>query len=170
MPQQPARFPLIDGFEFAAAGGSVRGAWPVSVFPRLRDVLHDDSGSVEFALQGGRDFHGRSQLELHAKARLQLICRRCLGAVACTLEPRSTLLLAATQSEIDAEPITPEMPERVVAHREMAVRDLVEDELLLALPVAPRHEDCSAQGRAAPHGRQRPFAALRGLLRGKSGH
>jgi uncharacterized protein len=170
MPQQPARFPLIDGFEFAAAGGSVRGAWPVSVFPRLRDVLHDDSGSVEFALQGGRDFHGRSLLELHAKARLQLICQRCLGAVACTLEPRSTLLLAATQSEIDAEPITPEMPERVVAHREMAVRDLVEDELLLALPVAPRHEDCSAQGRAAPQGRQKPFATLRGLLRGKSGH
>lgn len=170
MPQQPARFPLIDGFEFAAAGGSVRGAWPVSVFPRLREVLHDDSGAVEYAVRGGRDFHGRAQLELHAKARLQLTCQRCLGAVECVLEPRSTLLLAATQAEIDAEPITPQMPERVVARRDMAVRDLVEDELLLALPYAPRHENCAAQGRAAPKGRQMPFATLRGMLRGKSGH
>lgn len=170
MPQQPARFPLIDGFEFAAAGGSIRGAWPVSVFPRLRGELQDDSGSVEYGLQGSRDFHGRAQLELHARARLKLTCQRCLGAVECTLEPRSTLLLAATQAEIDAEPITPEMPERVVAHREMAVRDLVEDELLLALPIAPRHENCAAQGKAAPAGRQKPFATLRGMLRGKSGH
>jgi len=170
MPQQPAQFPLIDGFEFAAAGGSVRGAWPVSVFPRLRGMLHDDSGSVEYALRGGHDFHGRPQLELHATARLKLTCQRCLGAVECTLEPSSTLLLAATQSEIDAEPITPEMPERVVARRDMAVRDLVEDELLLALPYAPRHESCSARGRAAPEGRQMPFATLRGMLRGKSGH
>ena len=170
MPQQPARFPLIDGFEFAAAGGNVRGAWPVSVFPRLRDVLQDDSGSVEYELQGGHDVHGRPRLALHAKARLRLTCQRCLGAVECVLEPRSTLLLAATQAEIDAEPITPEMPERVVARRDMAVRDLVEDELLLALPYAPRHEDCAAQGRAAPAGRQMPFATLRGMLRGKSGH
>jgi uncharacterized protein len=170
MPQQPARFLLIDGFEFAAAGGNVRGAWPVSVFPRLRDVLQDDSGTVEYELQGGHDLHGRPRLALHAKARLRLTCQRCLGTVECVLEPRSTLLLAATQAEVDAEPITPEMPERVVARRDMAVRDLVEDELLLALPYAPRHEDCAAQGRAAPAGRQMPFATLRGMLRGKSGH
>lgn len=170
MPQQPARFPLIDGFEFAAAGGSVRGAWPVSVFPRLRDMLHDDTGSVEYALQGGRDPHGRPRLALDARARLNLTCQRCLGAVECVLQAQSTLLLAATQAEIDAEPITPEMPERVVAGRRMAVRDLVEDELLLALPFAPRHEDCAAQGKAAPEGRQMPFATLRGMMRGKSEH
>lgn len=170
MPQQPARFPLIDGFEFAAAGGSVHGAWPVGDLPRLRDMLHDDLGLVEYSLQGGRDVHGRPRIALQAKVRLNLACQRCLGAVECVLEPRSTLLLAATQAQIDAEPITPEMPERVVAHRQMAVRDLVEDELLLALPIAPRHEDCVAQDRAAPEGRQMPFATLRGKLRGNNGH
>lgn len=170
MPQQPARFPLIDGFEFAAAGGSVHGAWPVGDLPRLRDMLQDDHGSVDYALQGGRDAHGRLQFVLQVKARLRLTCQRCLGAVECTLEPCTTLLLAATQAEIDAVPITPESPERVVAHRQMAVRDLVEDELLLALPIAPRHEECVAQGRAAPAGRQMPFATLRGRLRGNNEH
>jgi uncharacterized protein len=170
MPQQPARFPLIDGFGFAAAGGSVRGAWPVEAFPRLRDMLHDDTGSVEYVLRGGSDSHGRPLLALEAKARLNLTCQRCLGAVECALAPQATLLLVATQAEVDAVPIAPDMPECVVARRRMAVRDLVEDELLLALPFAPRHENCAARGGSAPEGRQMPFATLRGRMRGKSGH
>lgn len=170
MPQQPARFPLIDGFEFAAAGSSLRGQWPVGNFPRLRDVLHDDTGTVEYVLQGRRDALGQAYLLLSARARLNLTCQRCLAAVEWALEPQATLLLAASQSEIDAQPIAPEMPERVVAHREMEVRDLVEDELLLALPYAPRHEDCPAQRKVAPGQRQMPFAALRGMLRGNSKH
>jgi uncharacterized protein len=49
----------------------------------------------------------------------------------------------------------------------MPVRDLIEDELILALPYAPRHERCSA--RASQDGAEKalPFAGLRGLMRGK---
>lgn len=170
MPQLPARFPLIDGFEFAAAGGSLRGQWPVGVFPRLRDVLHDDTGTIEYVLEGRRDALGQAHLLLSARAHLKLTCQRCLAAVEWAVEPQATLWLAASQSEIDAEPVAAQMPERVIAHRQMAVRDLVEDELLLALPYAPRHEDCPAQRKAAPGRRRMPFAALRGMLRGNTKH
>jgi uncharacterized protein len=170
MPQQPARFPLIDGFEFAAAGGSVRGAWPVSFLPRLRDELHDDAGAVEYEVLGGSDVHGRPCLALRASATLQLTCRRCLGAVECALGAEAMLLLAESQAQIDAEPLRADGPEWVVARKDMAVRDLVEDELLLALPYASRHENCPAQGRGAPETRHTPFAGLRGMLRSKSRH
>jgi uncharacterized protein len=170
MPQQPARFAQIDAFEFAVAGGSVRGAWPVSFLPRLRDELHDDAGSVAYEVLGGRDAHGRPYLALRASATLQLTCRRCLGAVECTLGAEATLLLAASQEQIDAEPLRADGPEWIVAHKEMAVRDLVEDELLLALPYAPRHENCPAQGRDVAETRHTPFAGLRGMLRSKNRH
>jgi uncharacterized protein len=170
MPQQPARFPLIDGFGFAAAGGSLRGAWPVSALPRLCEELHDNAGAVEFEVRGGCDAHGRPQLALRASATLMLTCRRCLGPVECVLGAEATLLLAASQAEIDAEPISVEGPEWIVARKEMAVRDLVEDELLLALPYAPRHENCPAQGRDAPGTRHTPLAGLRGMLRSKNRH
>jgi len=170
MPQQPARFPLIDGFEFAAASGRMRGTWPVSNLPRLREELHDEAGAVEFELRGGCDAHGRPQLELRASATLQLTCRRCLAAVECVLGTEATLLLAGSQKEIDAEPIRAEGPEWIVARKAMALRDLVEDELLLALPYAPRHENCPAQGRDAPGTRHTPLAGLRGMLRGKNRH
>ena len=55
------------------------------------------------------------------------------------------LVLAGTQAEIDAEPADVHAADRVVAGKEMPVRELIEDELILALPYAPRHEDCSAR-------------------------
>ena len=170
MPQQPPRFPLIDGFEFAAAGDSLHGRWPAGSFPRLRELLHDETGSVEYELRGASDAHGRRRLDLHVAATLRLTCRRCLEPVAVRVDEDASLWLARSQAEIDEQPIAVEGPDSIVGSKEMAVKDLVEDQLLLALPYAPRHEECAAQGRDAPHERQTPFAGLRGMLRGKSGH
>lgn len=167
---QPPRFPLIDGLEFAEAGEQLRGAWPVKEFPRLRDVLYDDQGTVAYELRGVRDLLGRPGLALRVTGTLRVACRRCLEAVAVQLNEDSQLWLARTQAELDAQPVAAQGPDGVVASKEMAVRDLVEDELLLALPYAPRHEGCAAHEGAAPGMEQSPFAGLRGLLRGRQRH
>ena len=78
-----------------------------------------------------------------------------------------TLVLAATLAEIHAEPADTRAPDRVVAGKEMALGELIEDELILALPFAPRHEDCTAAGLDDGDSGQSPFAALRGLIRSK---
>jgi uncharacterized protein len=90
--------------------------------------------------------------------------------VSVTVEEDIRLWLARSQEEIDALPLTAEGPDGIVASKEMAVRDLVEDELLLALPYAPRHEDCPADGARPPGARQSPFSGLRGMLRGRHRH
>lgn len=166
MPQQPAQFPSIDGFKFAAAGGELHGTWPVRVFPRLRDLLNDDSGTIAYEVRGGTSALGRPQLSLRAWGTLQLTCRRCLGALPFPASVDTALLLASSQEELDAEPMTAEGPDSIVATREMSLRDLVEDELLLTLPYAPTHEVCAARAERAPQARQMPFAGLRGKLRG----
>lgn len=170
MPQPPTRFPVIDGFEFAAAGASLHGAWPADVFPRLRGMLYDSQGLVEYDLRGSRDVHGRHGLEMRIRAALRLACRRCLEPVRVTVEEDIRLWLARSQEEIDALPLTAEGPDGIVASKEMAVRDLVEDELLLALPYAPQHENCPADGARPPGARQSPFSGLRGMLRGRHRH
>ena len=167
---QPPRFPLIDGFEFAAAGEQLRGTWLVNDFPRLRDALYDDQGTVTYELRGLRDLQGRPGLALRVTGHLRVACRRCLEAVEVRLDEDSRLWLARTQAEIDALPVAAEGPDGIVAGREMPVRDLVEDEVLLALPYAPRHAECPARDDAATGTRQSPFAGLRGLLRGRQRH
>jgi uncharacterized protein len=49
----------------------------------------------------------------------------------------------------------------------MALGGLIEDELILALPFAPRHEDCRPAGAGDSAESDSPFAALRGLIRNR---
>ena len=158
--------PVIDGLEFARTGAKLQGAWPISGFVRLRDALRADGGMLEYEVLGIPQERGRPALRLRVGGTLQLVCQRCLGALEFPLHIDVALQLAATQAEVDAEPLKPEGPEQIVAGREMAVRELVEDEVLLALPLAPRHERCTGRQARAAGAETSPFARLRGLVGG----
>ena len=167
MSHQPAHQPVIDGFEFASAGATQQGVWPLSDFPRLRDALAADAGEVAYEISGLRDARGRPSLRLKVRGTLRLRCQRCLEPMPFEVQTDETLVLAATLAEIHAEPADAHAPDRVVAGKEMALRDLIEDELILAVPYAPRHESCSAAGPRDDAEKVSPFAGLRGLMRQK---
>lgn len=163
MPHQP----VIDGFEFARAGSKLSGDWPVSDFPRMRDLLYADRGALHYELQGLPEEQGRPALRLQVQGTLQLTCQRCLGPLDYRLSADASLLLYSSEAEIGGLPVEAEGPERVVAGKEMAVHDMIEDEVLLAIPYAARHEQCATRASEEPVARQTPFAGLRGLLGGK---
>ena len=166
-PFMPQPQPVIDGFEFASAGASLRGALPIRDFPRLNDMLARHEGEVAYEIEGLRDERGRPGLRLKVRARLELRCQRCLEGLPFEVQADEVLVLAGTQAEIDAEPADVHTADRVVAAKEMPVRELVEDELILALPYAPRHAVCSARASTDAAEKVSPFAGLRGLMRGK---
>lgn len=163
MPHQP----LIDGFEFATAGARQQGRWPVRELPRLRDMLASDTSEVAWELEGTRDERGRPSLRLSVRGTLQLRCQRCLEPMAFEVDAEELLVLAATQAEIDAEPPDAQAPDRVLAGKQMPLRELIEDQLILELPYAPRHEGCVTAAEADEAGTLSPFAGLRGLMRSK---
>ena len=157
--------PVIDGLEFAKSGARLQGSWPVAGFERLRDALHTDDGTLRYELLGVPQEQGCPVLRLRVDGALRLACQRCLGALEFPLHIEVALRLAATQAEIDAEPLAAEGLESIVAGKEMPVRAMIEDEVLLAIPIAPRHQGC-AGGALAAGAQQKPFAVLRGLLGG----
>src|SRR3979409_2423243 len=163
MPHQP----VIDGFEFASAGATQSGTMPINGFSRLRDLLASDAGEVVYKVDGRRDERGRPSLRIGVQGTLQLRCQRCLEALPFEVNEEDLLGLAATQGEIDDEPGDPAAADRVLAGKQMAVRDLVEDELILALPYAARHEGCKAVAGTEGRNGSSPFAGLRGLIRDK---
>lgn len=154
----------IDGFGFAETGGVCSGGWPIADLPRLQDLLRGNAGSVDFAVSGIHDALGRPALKVRVAGVLELTCQRCLEALAYRVESESTLVLARREAEIEADPVDAEGPDRILGGREMPVRDLIEDELLLAVPLAPRHQDCSERPEAGAEKGRSPFAGLRGLL------
>ena len=163
MPHQP----LIDGFEFATAGARQQGRWPVRELPRLRDQLASDAGEIAYTLEGTRDERGRPSLRLRLHGTLQLRCQRCLEPLAFEVRSEELLVLAATQAEIDAEPPDAHAPDRVLAGTEMPLGELIEEQLILELPYAPRHEGCAAAPGVDADEKVSPFAGLRGMMRSR---
>lgn len=161
-----SRHPVIDGLEFARTGAKLKGAWPVASFGRLHDALRSTEGTLSYELRGVPEQQGRPALRLTVDGTLQLLCQRCLAALEFPLHIEVVLLLAETQAEVDAEPVAADGPESILAGREMPVQGLVEDEVLLAIPIAPRHEACASDTAGLKDPRQMPFAGLRGMIGG----
>jgi len=144
---------VIDSLEFARAGQTLSGSLPLPGLTRLRDSLVDTLGAVEFELRGGHDARRRPILTLAIHGMLHLQCQRCLGALEHPLQVLNTLLLV-TAGESAAGDLDEEDAEWVEASGNLDVAALVEDEIILSLPYAPRHEEgsCRQAGTAAADG------------------
>ena len=154
---------VIDSLEFARSGGEIRGEVPVTELGRLAESLHDRDGRLHFALAGLTDGRQRPRLRLKVAGSLNLSCQRCLGSLQHDVEQESSLLLL--EAGVAGESAGVDDLDAVAADAELDVWSLVEDEVLLALPIAPRHAEgaCQAAGESVLKQRASPFAVLAGL-------
>ncbi|HEU4709246.1 MAG TPA: DUF177 domain-containing protein, partial [Methylophilaceae bacterium] len=138
----------------------------LSQFPRLSDMLSSKQGVIDYVLEGKVSQEGESHLQLHIKGDLQLICQRCLGPLSYPLDAVADFILVSDESRIPAEETEADTEDYLVASKQMQVTELLEDELLLALPYAPKHseEQCAEKtGLKVDTEKQSPFAVLKGL-------
>ncbi len=134
---QPA---AIDGLAFARDAAVIEGRLGMESLPRLAQSGCSCS-VLDFVLSGEINERGKPGLKLSVDGSVRLQCQRCLGNLDLPVHLAAQLELASSEAEIMA---ADDDIERVVAGREMSVAALVEDEVLLALPMAPKHEQCSA--------------------------
>jgi uncharacterized protein len=162
---------VIDSLEFARAQQQLRGSVEVTALKRLADVLFDTSGTVEYEVRGARDERKRPQLVLTVSGGLHLQCQRCLGLLEHDLQLANTLLLVPKGTEPDEDMDDPDAPDMIEASAELDVVALIEDEVLLSLPLAPRHPEGTCEGRlqgsTEAAGRSSPFANLAALKRSR---
>ena len=164
---------LIDPWRAVEAGAEFRGSLPLARMARLRESLREPIGEARFRLTFTRDPEGRGVLDGEIEARLILTCQRCLEALEF---PVLTTLDLVLVSGLDEAGLLPEdLDPLLVPEEPLRLADLIEDELLLALPQIPRHEPgaCPAGGgrwtaasdeRRAGEGAN-PFAVLGALKR-----
>jgi uncharacterized protein len=154
---------VIDSLAFAGKAESLHGKIPVSSLTRLHDALYSTRGEIEFDVRGGTNSMGRPVLRLHISGEVQLQCQRCLEEMDFPLAIDSDLLLARDEAELAGLDENEEGPDAILAEAEMDVGALIEDEVLLAIPMSPRHPAgaCSAKGDGAEAGTQgKIFEAL----------
>lgn len=163
----------VDSLDFARSGKLLRGKLEIAALNRLHDRLSSTHGAVEYELAGYTDDKGKPSLHCQVRGALSLICQRCLQPMEWKVELDSDLVLVTSEDELAEDEDDPEAPDRLLARKDMNVQELVEDEVLLGLPMAPMHPEgqcrpsissgtSQASGEAA-----NPFAALAKLKPGK---
>jgi len=133
---------VIDGLQFARAGLERRGVVGMERLPRLAQLQCSTEG-LEYDLRGGRAGNGKPCLRLSVRGSVKLPCQRCLDPIQVPIAVDAELLLAENLREISE---ADDEIDRVLATRNMDVAWLVEDEVILALPMAARHEACAPYG------------------------
>lgn len=172
----------LDVERFAAERSELEGDWPLAAMPRLLascDEAFRPGGQdqVHWSVRGEQrrraGLGADAWLHFVLVAHVDLTCQRCLSAVRVPLGVDRWFRFVADEAQaaaLDAE----SDDDVLVSSRSLDLRELAEDELLLALPLVPRHEVCpeplSAPAEAGgalsvAQAAESPFAALAALKR-----
>jgi DUF177 domain-containing protein len=152
---------VIDGLQFARGAQAVRGVLGTEQLPRLAQLQGETEG-LAFGLRGGMRDDGKPCLWISVSGELRLVCQRCLGPLVFPLSIEAELVLTEDAREIEE---AEDEVDRVLASRAMNVAQLVEDEILLAMPMVPRHDRCSVEAPAVRETNASPFSVLTELRR-----
>lgn len=172
----------LDLAVFIQEGGHLEGEWPAASLQRLADSAAPEAPAsgwpaLRWSLQGEvrQPKGGKAQAWLHlaCQGEVALTCQRCLKPVTEALTIDRWIRFVDTEAE--AEALDVDSDDDVLAlPRHLDARELIEDELLLELPLVPRHDNCPeplAPGEdedpaEVEDERPNPFAKLAALKRG----
>ena len=163
----------VDLRELARRGAVLDGSFALASMSRLASALSEPAGvarvrwtlRAQLGAQPGGGAQPVAELEVDAEVPLQ--CQRCLATVRVPVVDRARFRLVDVEPELNAEELEAE-DEALCAAAPVDLHELVEDQLLLALPLVPMHDSCpqplrlpASEATSAPS----PFAALARLKR-----
>jgi uncharacterized protein len=191
---QPIDLRELDIFAFCRKGGSAAGEVAVQDLPRIlaetaaqapasaRDEVFTYTATGfgrEEATAPGAPVVQRLFLDLAVKGQVWLECQRCLEVFADPVATSMRFEVFVSEAAADAAPMDDDEFDAIVGSKRFSLLELIEDEVLLALPAAPKHAVCptvheslvtGVDGEVEPEAppeeeekRPSPFAALAGL-------
>lgn len=118
---------------------------PLAQMPRLAPLLTSLEGEAAFVLAFETDEENRAIVRVRVSAEVEIECQRCLNGMSWSIDESSTLAVVTGPDE--AERLPDEFDPLLLDGERFALRSLIEDELILAVPAAPAHkpDECAVQ-------------------------
>jgi len=160
----------IEPKRLAAAGDVLTGKIDQVEMPRLTSLVSSSDSEVSFSLVFCEGAQGEIQITGNLKTTLTMQCQRCLSEMKFILDNPISISVIKNGNEVelinsDFEPI-------LVNEEKIILLDLIEDEVILGLPIAPLHSQdaCSVKGQSNHHfvKKENPFAELSKLKSSKT--
>ncbi|MEO1946796.1 MAG: YceD family protein [Methylophilaceae bacterium] len=156
---------LINNLDFAKKQDEVTQDIDIERCERLLDLIEKDQqllGRISYTLTGRAAELGLPSLALHVEAALPVLCQRCLQIMQLDLSADYTYVI----TENEPEPFAgDEEVDWLEISREMNVDELVEDELLMAIPLGPLHKHACKPLVKEDVEKPNPFAVLKNLIK-----
>ena len=124
----------VDAWRMVAARRSFSGTLPVVVLPRLVESVAAPAGDIEYELDFGCDELGHPSLDVQVCTQVTLLCQRSLEPFRTELRAKTRLSLIKDECDVEALPAT---SEPLLVSGPLRLEDVIEDELLLVLPLIP---------------------------------
>ena len=156
---------LINNLDFAKRQAKISSEIDTSTCERLNDFIEDDAQlkkQIHYILIGNNAKFHLPSLALEINASLPVICQRCLQNMQLDLSLAYEYVIA------DAEPGAFDNDDEIdwlETAREMNVNELVEDELLMAMPLGPMHDYACKPPLQEEVEKPNPFAVMQKLMR-----
>lgn len=160
---------VVNSVEFARKGATLGGELAIKSMQRLADVLFDTSGAVTYSLEGLVS-EDKPCLRLRLRGKLMVVCQHCLGAMPFAISTRRVFVLTSPGDETVDFADEGEDVEHIPADPRLDVLALIEDELILEMPIAPVHQppDCAVSpGSPRSDATVPPFSKLAVLKQNK---
>jgi uncharacterized protein len=132
-------YSLPDLTALAQRGGVLEGSMELARCARLKDLLNSDGGRVTARLTFSRSHDDLLLMQLQCEARLELVCQRCLKPVVHEVSEPVDFAIAETEESLA---VLPQGIDLIALQGDrFQPATLIEDELIVSLPLVPRHGD-----------------------------
>jgi uncharacterized protein len=173
--------PQLDPRKVFRQALQIQGYIAVSALDRLCGILLDEQGVVNASLSFEVDSDRRLRIRGHVNAEVNVVCQRCMQPMAMVLDDSIDLVMVSTEERMKQLPAS--LDPWFCGEDDMLIpADIVEEQLILAMPIVTMHQSCididtlNSQARELPEkgasGRDssepapekhNPFAVLAGL-------
>lgn len=163
-----AKPPAIDPTRFARDGSRLTGVISPAQLPRLAQELFDDSGAVEYRVQGSVTPKGEPALRVELAVDIAVPCQRCMERLPIRLDVGHTVVLSREVEELEPVSEEDEDVDSIPLVATVDLLDFIDQEVMLSLPLAPRHAEgeCEVRPDTEPDlTKASPFAVLSQLKR-----
>lgn len=168
---------LIDNLAFSKKNERTEGELSLQDCPRLEELMQSlnltnsskvsYTGLISYVLQGKTDVVGQHVLQLTILASLSTTCQRCLNAMPLNIKLNFNYLIGDV-SDTDVETVDIDNNDDYdlqQANKAMDLIALIEDEIIMAMPIAPMHEEVCKELATQSGEKPNPFAVLKGLIK-----
>ena len=154
----------IDNVDFAKSNHKTSGNIDVATFTRASELFDELTGNINYTLTGSVNENNMPILQVTIYGKITTLCQTCLEKIEIPLDVTNSIPIFYNESDLDHALFGEDSryDDGILADSNFDIYNFIEDEIIMLLPFAPKHDRCIEVKHTDET--NRPFAVLKQLI------